>query len=269
MNTIDLIIFIAYCLLILSVGLFVSRGKKGDERDAGDYFLAGRRLAWWAIGASIIASNISAEQFVGMSGSGYAIGLAAFAGIYSIYGGLKAVALTDVVQVVFLVGGGLVTTYIALDLLGEGDGVYQGMVNLYGEASDKFHLILDKSHPGYKDLPGISVILGGLWVANLYYWGCNQYIIQRALAAKSVREAQNGMLFAGFIKLFIPLLVVIPGIAAFALDSSSTTMFCTAPPSAVSMAVAYSSFAVINWETVPKIPPSAPPFACFITSRTL
>ena len=148
MNTIDLIIFIAYCLLILSVGLFVSRGKKGDERDAGDYFLAGRRLAWWAIGASIIASNISAEQFVGMSGSGYAIGLAAFAGIYSIYGGLKAVALTDVVQVVFLVGGGLVTTYIALDLLGEGDGVYQGMVNLYGEASDKFHLILDKSHPG-------------------------------------------------------------------------------------------------------------------------
>ena len=343
MNTIDLIIFIAYCLLILSVGLFVSRGKKGDERDAGDYFLAGRGLAWWAIGASIIASNISAEQFVGMSGSGYAIGLAmatyewiaalglilvakffipiflekkiftmpqfleerfdkrvktvmavfwlavfifinltsilylgaltiekvmgipmlygiiglaAFAGIYSIYGGLKVVALTDVVQVVFLVGGGLVTTYIALDLLGEGDGVYQGMVNLYGEASDKFHLILDKSHPGYKDLPGISVILGGLWVANLYgeasdkfhlildkshpgykdlpgisvilgglwvanlyYWGCNQYIIQRALAAKSVREAQNGMLFAGFIKLFIPLLVVIPGIAAFALDA--------------------------------------------------
>ena len=281
MNTIDLIIFIAYCLLILCVGLFVSRGRKGDERDAGDYFLAGRGLAWWAIGASIIASNISAEQFVGMSGSGYAIGLAmatyewiaalglilvakffipiflekkiftmpqfleerfdkrvktvmavfwlavfifinltsilylgaltiekvmgipmlygiiglaAFAGIYSIYGGLKAVALTDVVQVVFL-------------------------VNLYGEASDKFHLILDKSHPGYKDLPGISVILGGLWVANLYYWGCNQYIIQRALAAKSVREAQNGMLFAGFIKLFIPLLVVIPGIAAFALEA--------------------------------------------------
>ncbi len=306
MNTIDLIIFIAYCLLILCVGLFVSRDKKGGERDAGDYFLAGRGLAWWAIGASIIASNISAEQFVGMSGSGYAIGLAmatyewiaalglilvakffipiflekkiftmpqfleerfdkrvktvmavfwlavfifinltsilylgaltiekvmgipmlygiiglaAFAGIYSIYGGLKAVALTDVIQVVFLVGGGLVTTYIALDLLGEGNGVYQGMVNLYGEATDKFHLILDKSHPGYKDLPGISVILGGLWVANLYYWGCNQYIIQRALAAKSVREAQNGMLFAGFIKLFIPLLVVIPGIAAFALEA--------------------------------------------------
>lgn len=305
-STIDLIIFVVYCLLILFVGLFVSRVKKGDARDTSDYFLAGRGLAWWAIGASIIASNISAEQFVGMSGSGYAIGLAmatyewiaalgliivakyfipiflekkiftmpqfleerfdkrvktvmalfwlavfifinltsilylgaltiekvmgvpllygvvglaAFAGIYSIYGGLKAVALTDVIQVVFLIGGGLVTTYIALDLLGKGDGVYQGMVNLYATAEDKFHLILDKSHPSYKDLPGISVILGGLWIANLYYWGCNQYIIQRALAAKSVKEAQNGMLFAGFIKLFIPLLVVIPGIAAFALNA--------------------------------------------------
>lgn len=306
MNTIDLIIFITYCALIMCVGLFVSRNKKSGGHDAGDYFLAGRGLAWWAIGASIIASNISAEQFVGMSGSGYAIGLAmatyewiaalgliivakffipiflekkiftmpqfleerydkrvktvmavfwlavfifinltsilylgaltiekvmgvpmiwgilglaAFAGLYSIYGGLKAVALTDVIQVVFLVGGGLITTYIALDLLGAGNGIFQGMENLYNQATDKFHLILDKSHPGYKDLPGISVILGGLWVANLYYWGCNQYIIQRALAAKSVKEAQNGMLFAGFIKLFIPLLVVIPGIAAFALDA--------------------------------------------------
>ena len=309
MGTIDIVIFVAYCALILCVGLFVSRGKKEGERDAGDYFLAGRGLAWWAIGASIIASNISAEQFVGMSGSGYAIGLAmatyewiaalglilvakffipiflekkiftmpqfleerfdkrvktvmavfwlavfifinltsilylgaltiekvvgipmlygivslaVFAGLYSIYGGLKAVALTDVIQVVFLVAGGLVTTYIALDRLGEGSGVLQGMTNLYAEASDKFHLILDKSHPGYMDLPGMSVIFGGLWVANLYYWGCNQYIIQRALAAKSVREAQNGMLFAGFIKLFIPLLVVIPGIAAFALDAPLT-----------------------------------------------
>lgn len=306
MNTIDLIIFVAYCTLILFVGLFVSRKKKGEERNAGDYFLAGRGLAWWAIGASIIASNISAEQFVGMSGSGYAIGLAmatyewiaalgliivakffipiflekkiftmpqfleerydkrvktvmamfwlavfifinltsilylgaltiekvvgvpmfwgiiglaAFAGIYSIYGGLKAVALTDVVQVVFLIGGGLVTTFIALNMLGGGEGIWQGVTNLYTQAEDKFHLILDKSHPSYKDLPGISVIVGGLWVSNLYYWGCNQYIIQRALAAKSVGEAQNGMLFAGFIKLLVPLLVVIPGIAAFALDA--------------------------------------------------
>lgn len=305
-SVIDLVIFFTYCALILCVGLFVSRKSKGESQDASDYFLAGRGLAWWAIGASIIASNISAEQFVGMSGSGYAIGLAmatyewiaalgliivakffipiflekkiftmpqfleerfdrrvktvmalfwlavfvfinltsilylgaltiekimgvpmivgvlglaAFAGIYSIYGGLKAVALTDVIQVVFLIGGGLITTYIALDLLGNGEGVFTGFTNLYTQAEDKFHLILDKSHPGYKDLPGISVIIGGLWVANLYYWGCNQYIIQRALAAKSVREAQSGMVFAGIIKLLIPLLVVIPGIAAFALNA--------------------------------------------------
>lgn len=150
------------------------------------------------------------------------LGLAIFAGVYSIYGGLKAVALTDVIQVVFLVGGGLITTYIALNLLGNGEGAIQGFANLCDKTQDKFHLILDKSHPGYKDLPGISVIIGGLWIANLYYWGCNQYIIQRALAAKSVEEAQKGMIFAGFIKLFIPLLVVIPGIAAFALDAPLT-----------------------------------------------
>lgn len=305
-SVIDLIIFFAYCALILFVGLFVSRKSKGKTQDTSDYFLAGRGLAWWAIGASIIASNISAEQFVGMSGSGYAIGLAmatyewiaalgllivakyfipiflekkiftmpqfleerfdkrvktvmaifwlavfifinltsilylgaltiekimgvpmivgvlglaAFAGIYSIYGGLKAVALTDVIQVIFLIAGGLMTTYIALDLLGNGEGVFTGFANLCTQAEDKFHLILDKSQPGYMDLPGISVIVGGLWVANLYYWGCNQYIIQRALAAKSVREAQTGMVFAGMIKLLIPLLVVIPGIAAFALNA--------------------------------------------------
>lgn len=305
-SVIDLAVFFAYCFLILFVGLFVSRKSKNEAQDASGYFLAGRGLAWWAVGASIIASNISAEQFVGMSGSGYAIGLAmatyewiaalgllivakyfipiflkrkiftmpqfleerfdrrvktvmaffwiivfvfinltsilylgaltiekimgvpmivgvlglaAFAGIYSICGGLKAVALSDVIQVVFLVGGGLITTYIALDLLGAGEGVVRGFTNLCTQAEDKFHLILDESHPGYMDLPGISVIIGGLWVANLYYWGCNQYIIQRALAAKSVREAQNGMLFAGFIKLLVPLLVVIPGIAAFALNA--------------------------------------------------
>ena len=303
---IDWLLFSLYCGSILFTGLFVSRTKKGEKRNTNDYFLAGRGLAWWAIGASIIASNISAEQFVGMSGSGYAIGLAmatyewiaalgllivakffipiflkkkiftmpqfleerfdkrvktvmavfwlavfvfinltsilylgaltlekvagiplvyallglaVFSGLYSIYGGLKAVALTDVIQVVFLIGGGLATTYIALDLLGGGQGACRGFAELCARAPDKFHLILDKSHPGYPDLPGISVIVGGLWVANLYYWGCNQYIIQRALAARSVAEAQKGMAFAGFIKLFIPLLVVIPGIAAFALEA--------------------------------------------------
>lgn len=305
-SPIDLSVFVLYCVLILFVGLYVSRKKEGHVEDANDYFLAGRGLAWWAIGASIIASNISAEQFVGMSGSGYAIGLAMatyewiaalgllivakwflpiflkrgiftmpqfleerfdkrvktvmaffwlivfvfvnltsipylgaltiqsvmgipllygviglalFAVVYSINGGLKAVALTDVIQVFFLVGGGLITTYIALDLLGAGEGVLKGCETLYLKTEDKFHLILDPSHPGYMDLPGLSVILGGLWVANLYYWGCNQYIIQRALAAKNIKEAQWGMAFAGVIKLLIPLLVVIPGIAAFALDA--------------------------------------------------
>lgn len=308
-STIDIIIIAVYTVIIVFTGLFVSRTKKGEQKDANDYFLAGRGLAWWAIGASIIASNISAEQFIGMSGSGYAIGLgiatyewiaalgliivakffipiflekkiftmpqfleerfdkrvktvmaifwllvfvfinltsilylgaltiekiidvplfygvvalAVFAGIYSIYGGLKSVALTDVIQVVVLIAGGLITTFIALNILGEGNGIVQGFTNLYEKTEDKFHLILDKSNPGYKDLPGLSVIIGGLWVANLYYWGCNQYIIQRALAAKSVKEAQSGMLFAGFIKLFVPLLVVIPGIAAFALNAPLT-----------------------------------------------
>ena len=300
----DLIIFISYCLLIIIVGLYVSRTKKGEQKNSSDYFLAGRGLAWWAIGASIIASNISAEQFIGMSGSGYALGiamatyewiaalgliivakwfipiflekqiytmpqflemrfdkrvkttmaifwlavfifinltsilylgaltiekimgipllygvllLALFAAVYSIYGGLKAVALTDVIQVVFLVGGGLIATYIAVDKLGYGEGIIKGFSNMYEVARDKFHLILKPDNSGYKDLPGISVIIGGLWISNLYYWGCNQYIIQRALAAKSVKEAQKGMQFAAVLKLFIPLLVVIPGIAVFAM----------------------------------------------------
>ena len=304
LSFIDICIFAGYCLLILGVGLFVSRNRKHTQKDSSDYFLAGRGLAWWAIGASIIAANISAEQFIGMSGSGYAIGLAMatyewiaalgliivakwflpiflqkqiytmpqfleqrfdmrvktvmtvfwlavfifinltsimylgaltienvmgiplmagvlflalFAGIYSIYGGLKAVAITDVVQVIFLVGGGLVTTFIAVNALGDGEGLVKGFGNLYETSRDKFHLILDPSHPGYKDLPGLSVIIGGLWVANLYYWGCNQYIIQRALAAKSVNEAQKGMQFAGLLKLLIPIIVVVPGIAVYAM----------------------------------------------------
>ena len=304
LSIIDIAIFAGYCLLILGIGLFVSRNKKGKRKDSSDYFLAGRGLAWWAIGASIISANISAEQFIGMSGSGYAIGLAmatyewiaalgliivakwflpiflqkriytmpqfleqrfdarvktvmsifwlavfifinltsimylgaltiekvmgipliygvlflaVFAAVYSIYGGLKAVALTDVVQVIFMVGGGLVTTFVAINVLGDGDGLMKGFSNLYETSRDKFHLILDPSNPGYKDLPGLSVIIGGLWVANLYYWGCNQYIIQRALAAKSVNEAQKGMQFAGLLKLLLPLIVVVPGIAVYAM----------------------------------------------------
>ena len=304
LSIIDISVFVGYCLLILGIGLYVSRNKKGKQKDSSDYFLAGRDLAWWAIGASIIAANISAEQFIGMSGSGYAIGLAmatyewiaalgliivakwflpiflqkriftmpqfleqrfdsrvktvmsifwlavfifinltsimylgaltiekvmgipllygvmflaVFSAVYSIYGGLKAVAITDVVQVIFMIGGGLVTTFIAINILGDNEGLIKGFSNLYENSRDKFHLILDPSNPGYKDLPGLSVIIGGLWVANLYYWGCNQYIIQRALAAKSVNEARKGMQFAAFLKLLLPLIVVIPGIAVYAM----------------------------------------------------
>ena len=302
LSIIDIGIVAAYCLITLSIGLFVSRSGKGKRKDSNDYFLAGRGLNWWVIGASIIASNISAEQFIGMSGSGYAIGLgmatyewiaalgliivakwfmpiflqkqiytmpqfleqrfdarvkttmaifwlavfifinltsimylgaltienvmgipllysvlflAVLAGIYSIYGGMKAVAITDVVQVIFLVGGGLITTYIAVKTLGNGEGLFKGFSNLYETSRDHFHLILDSSNPGYKDLPGLSVIIGGLWVANLYYWGCNQYIIQRSLAAKSLDEARKGMQFAALLKLLIPLIVVIPGIVVY------------------------------------------------------
>jgi len=306
MNThfelLDYLIFIGYALLILGVGLWVSRDKKGHEKNAEDYFLAGKSLPWWAIGASLIAANISAEQFIGMSGSGFAlglaiasyewmaaitliivgkyflpifiekglytipefvekrystnlktilavfwialyvfvnlttvlylgslaletimgvpmvygvIGLALFAAAYSLYGGLSAVAWTDVIQVIFLVLGGLFTTYLALNTVSNDQGVLEGMKIIYEAAPDRFAMILDKSNPEYKNLPGIGVLVGGLWVANLYYWGFNQYIIQRTLAAKSLKEAQKGILLAAFLKLIIPLIVVIPGIAAY------------------------------------------------------
>ncbi len=305
-NTLDYIIFLAYACLILFVGLYASRTKKGETKNTQDYFLASRSLSWWAIGASVIASNISAEQFIGMSGSGFAIGLgiasyefiaaatlivvavfflpiyiksniytmpqfleirynkqvktimaffwllvfifvnltsilylgalainkimeidlfwsifglAVFAGIYSIYGGLKAVALTDLVQVIFLIGGGLLTTYIALDYYSGDAGAVAGFQKLLTAVPEKFDMILDKSNPNYAYLPGMGVIFGGLWVSALYYFGCNQYIIQRALAAKSLSEAQNGLVFAGFLKLILPLIVVVPGIVAFALNA--------------------------------------------------
>lgn len=301
-ETLDYLIFIGYAALILGVGLWVSRDKKGHEKDAEDYFLAGKSLPWWAIGASLIAANISAEQFIGMSGSGFALGLAIasyewmaaitliivgkyflpifiekglytipefveqrystnlktilavfwialyvfvnltsvlylgalaletimgipmiygvmglalFAAAYSLYGGLSAVAWTDVIQVVFLVLGGLFTTYLALDTVSGGQGMFEGLKTVYELAPDRFAMILDKSNPEYKNLPGIGVLVGGLWVANLYYWGFNQYIIQRTLAAKSLKESQKGILLAAFLKLIIPLIVVIPGIAAY------------------------------------------------------
>lgn len=301
-SVLDYTIFIGYGLLIIFVGLWVSRTKKGTTKTAQDYFLASKSLPWWAIGASLIAANISAEQFIGMSGSGFAIGLgiasyewmaaitliivgkfflpiflekkiytipqflekrydnrvrtilavfwilvyifinltsvlylgalalktilnvpllygiiglALFAVIYSIYGGLSAVAWTDVIQVIFLIGGGLLTTYIALDAVGMGEGIIAGAKTVLHSASDKFDMILSKDNPYFSDLPGIGVLIGGMWVANLYYWGFNQYIIQRALAAKSIKEAQQGVLFAGYLKILIPFIVVIPGIAAY------------------------------------------------------
>lgn len=298
----DYAIFIGYAVLILGIGLWVSRDKKGHQKNAEDYFLASKSLPWWAIGASLIAANISAEQFIGMSGSGFAsglaiasyewmaaitliivgkyflpifiktgiytipefvekrfstnlktilavfwialyvfvnlasvlylgalaletiigvpmvygiMGLALFAAAYSLYGGLSAVAWTDVIQVVFLVLGGVVTTYLALNTVSGGEGIIAGFKVIYKEVPERFEMILDKSNPEYKNLPGIGVLVGGLWVANLYYWGFNQYIIQRTLAAKSLKESQKGILFAAFLKMIIPVIVVIPGIAAY------------------------------------------------------
>lgn len=305
-STLDYIIFAAYAMLILSVGLWVSRGKKGEKKSAEDYFLASKSLPFWAIGASLIAANISAEQFIGMSGSGFAIGLAiasyewmaaltlivvakfflpifikqglftipqfiekrfntnlktilaifwvalfifvnltsvlflgakaldtilgtgdgsmimyfiiglaCFAAAYSIWGGLSAVAWTDVIQVVLLVVGGFITTLIALNHVTPDGGIFAGLDHIYTTAGDKFHMILKRDNPEFMNLPGIGVLIGGMWVANIYYWGFNQYIIQRALAAKSLREAQKGLAFAAFLKLLLPLFVVIPGIIAF------------------------------------------------------
>ena len=315
MNTsfspLDYAIFIGYALLILGVGLWVSRTKDGQEKSAEDYFLASKSLPWWAIGASLIAANISAEQFIGMSGSGFTLGLAIasyewmaaltllvvgkyflpifiekglytipefvekrystqlktilavfwialyvfvnlasvlylgslaletimgvpmvygvmglalFAAAYSLYGGLSAVSWTDVIQVVFLVMGGLVTTYLALDAVSGGAGMWAGMQTMMEVAPERFVMILEKGHPQYNNLPGIGVLVGGMWVANLYYWGFNQYIIQRTLAAKSLKEAQRGILFAAVLKLILPLVVVLPGIAAYVMINDPAVM---------------------------------------------
>lgn len=313
-STLDYVVFIGYALLIVGLGLWVSR--KGGK-SAEDYFLASKSLPWWAIGASLIAANISAEQFIGMSGSGFAIGLAIasyewmaaltllivgkfflpifikkelytipefiekrfntnlktilavfwiclfifvnltsvlylgataldtilgdgsgsilmtsiiglalFAAAYSLWGGLSAVAWTDVVQVVLLIVGGLVTTFIALTHVSPDGSVWSGFKAIYEAVPEKFSMILDQGEiitPNGKDawwdLPGLAVLLGGMWVANLYYWGFNQYIIQRTLAAKNLRESQKGIAFAAFLKLLIPLIVVVPGIVAYVMNA--------------------------------------------------
>ena len=303
--TIDIVIVGVYALALFFLAQWVSRSS-GAGKDASDYFLAGKSLPWWAIGASLIAANISAEQIIGMSGSGYAIGLAiasyewmaaitlilvgkyllpvflraeiytmpqflqqrydhrvrlvmaffwlgvyvlvnltsvlwlgalaintvagidltialmllgVFAAGYSLYGGLKAVALTDIIQVVLLVLGGLLIAWILLNKVSDGAGVVTGFGLLMERAPEKFDMILSADSPHYMSLPGLSVLIGGMWVMNVSYWGFNQYIIQRALAAKSIDEAQKGIAFAAFLKLLMPVIVVLPGIAVFVLGA--------------------------------------------------
>ena len=318
----DLTILFAYLAGIFILAQWVSREKAGHQKSASDYFLASKALPWWAIGASLIAANISAEQIIGMSGSGYAIGLAiasyewmaaatllivgkfflpvflrnriytmpqfleerygnrirtlmavfwlglyifvnltsilwlgsiavaqvagidqmlalillgVFALAYQLYGGLKAVALTDIVQVTLLVLGGLLVTALTLSKIGDGS-VIAGYRTLLDAHPGHFDMILSKDNPFYKDLPGISVLIGGMWIMNVSYWGFNQYIIQRALAAKDLGEAQKGVIFAAFLKLLMPLVVVVPGIAAVMLapelarpDQAYPTMMALLP----------------------------------------
>lgn len=301
LSTFDLVIVASYAVLLLGIALFVSREPAGHQKDTEDYFLAGKALPWWAIGASLIAANISAEQIIGQSGQGFVVGLAiaayewqaaivllivakfflpiflkrniytmpqfletrfgaevksimavfwialytcvnltailyggalaieavagvavfpgmvmlaAFALLYSLYGGLKAVALTDIIQVVILIFGGFVITAIALQLVGGDAGTLGGLSMLMQEIPGHFEMILSTDNKSYSDLPGIWTLLGGLWVLHFSYWGFNQYIIQRALGAENLQEAQKGLAFAAFLKLLIPLIVVIPGIAA-------------------------------------------------------
>lgn len=308
-STLDYVIFIVYMTILVFVGLWVSRTKKGREKNSEDYFLASHSLTWWAIGTTLIASNISAEQFIGMSGSGfksgiaiatyewisaimliiiakwflpvfiskkiytmpqfleqrydgrvrtslavfwlalyvfvnltsvlylgglalktvfgipleYAIyGLAIISAIYTVYGGLTAVAWTDVIQVTVLICGGFLTTMLALNAISGGHGPLIGFTDMLKQAPDKFHVILSKDNPEFTNLPGIRTILTGLWITGMSYWGCSQYITQRALAAKSMNEAQRGLLFAGYLKILMPFIVVLPGIAAFVLKADIT-----------------------------------------------
>lgn len=301
----DYIVFIIYFIIIIIYGIYIFRRNKRKVADSKDYFLAEGSLTWWAIGASLIASNISAEQFIGMSGSGFSMGLAiatyewmaaftliivavffipvylknkiytmpqylhkrynkkvalimsifwlmlyivvnltsilylgalaingisgfnftlcmGFLAIFAIMitlGGMKVIGYTDVIQVFFLILGGLVTTYLAITLVSGEQGItgfWTGLTSMKEAAGDHFHMIFKKTDPYYIDLPGISVLIGGMLIVNLNYWGCNQYITQRALGA-DLKTARNGILFAAFLKLLMPVIVVLPGIAAYVL----------------------------------------------------
>ncbi|GEA07422.1 sodium transporter [Alteromonas sp. KUL42] len=173
----------------------------------GVYVFVNLTAVLW-LGALAINTIAGVDMIYGM------MFLGLFSLAYSLYGGLKAVALTDIIQVVLLVLGGLFLSYTALNLISDGNGVIQGFVDLTNKLPEKFDMILSQDNPHYMDLPGISVLIGGMWIMNLSYWGFNQYIIQRTLAAKSVHEAQKGIAFAAFLKLLMPLIVVLPGIAA-------------------------------------------------------
>jgi len=305
LQTSDYIVFLIYFFVVAFYGYWIYNRKKKAVADSKDFFLAEGSLTWWAIGASLIASNISAEQFIGMSGSGFKMGLAistyewmaavtlvivaiffipvylknkiytmpqflneryngtvamimavfwlllyivvnlmsilylgalAISGIsglniflcifllaiFSIVitlGGMKVIGYTDVIQVFFLVLGGLVATYLALNLVAERagqEGMLAGFKLLTKDADDHFHMIFKKDNQNYMDLPGLTVLIGGMWITNLNYWGCNQYITQRALGA-DLKTARNGILFAAFLKILMPVIVVIPGIAAYVL----------------------------------------------------
>jgi len=305
LSTKDYIVFFCYFVIIVGYGLYIYRRKKKQQASSKDYFLAEGSLTWWAIGASLIASNISAEQFIGMSGSGFKMGLAiatyewmaaatliivavffmpvylknkiftmpqylnqrynahvsmimavfwlllyvlvnltsilylgalavssisgldltfcmVFLAIFAVaitLGGMKVIGYTDVIQVFFLILGGLVTTYLALNLVATefgSTGVLNGFNLMTEKAGDHFHMIFDKTNPNYMDLPGLSVLIGGMLIINLNYWGCNQYITQRALGA-DLKTARSGILFAAFLKLLMPVIVVLPGIAAYVL----------------------------------------------------
>ncbi|MXV49472.1 sodium/solute symporter [Pedobacter sp. HMF7647] len=305
LDTKDYIVFLIYFLIVSFYGLWIYNKKKSQASGSHDYFLAEGSLTWWAIGASLIASNISAEQFIGMSGSGFKMGLAIatyewmaaatlvivavfFIPVYlknKIYtmpqflsqryngtvamimavfwlllyvvvnltsilylgalavsaisgfnltfcmyaiaifaiiitlGGMKVIGYTDVIQVFFLILGGLATTYLALNLVAEHygtTGVLNGFSLMTTHANEHFHMIFKKDNPNYIDLPGLTLLVGGMWIVNLNYWGCNQYITQRALGA-DLPTARGGILFAAFLKLLMPIIVVIPGIAAYVL----------------------------------------------------
>jgi len=305
LQTRDYIVFLIYFVIVAFYGWWIYNRKKAAHTSSKDYFLAEGSLTWWAIGASLIASNISAEQMIGMSGSGFRLGLAistyewmaaatlvivaiffipvylknkiytmpqflsqryndkvamimaifwlalyivvnlmsilylgalAVSGIsgISIYtcivllalfaiiitlGGMKVIGYTDVIQVFFLILGGLVATYIALHLVAEKSGqsgLLAGFKIMTTEANDHFHMIFKKDSPNYVSLPGLSVLIGGMWIVNLNYWGCNQYITQRALGA-DLKTARSGILYAAFLKLLMPVIVVLPGIGAYVL----------------------------------------------------